>query len=238
MDHRSVVHRALAACHSAFSTSSNGEDFGEIYSGQTANYEKAAGLTPFTGGNRPNYNVQTAGLCAGTSGNTGLNIFANPCTVYNEFRRPVLGLDTNSGGAGSHPRLRVLEPRRHHLQGLQSYRANRRHAVLPVREHLEPLRPGRPDHQHRFRQHVRRRDQPVHYSRMARSAARWSLGCGCASNYLGLPSNLEEQLPPVHPIEQRPVHQQHGDPAHERLVSRARKREAVRAQVDRGTNPV
>jgi len=83
------------------STSTNGESFGEIYSGQTANFEQAAGLTPFTGGNSMNYNVQTAGLCAGTSGNTGLNIFANPCTVYNEFRRPILGQDTNSGGAGS-----------------------------------------------------------------------------------------------------------------------------------------
>ena len=80
------------------STSSNGESFGEIYSGQTANYEQASGLTPFTGGNSPNYNVQTAGLCAGTSGTTGLNIFANPCTVYNEFRRPILGEDFNTGG--------------------------------------------------------------------------------------------------------------------------------------------
>ena len=31
--------------------------------------------------------------------NTGLNIFCNPCTIYNEFRRPILGEDTNSGGA-------------------------------------------------------------------------------------------------------------------------------------------
>ena len=83
------------------STTSNGEDLGEIYSGQTANYQQAAGLTPFTGGNSPNYNIQTTGLCAGTSGTTGLNIFANPCTIYNEFRRPILGEDTNSGGAGS-----------------------------------------------------------------------------------------------------------------------------------------
>jgi hypothetical protein len=79
-------------------TSSNGESFGEIYSGQTANYEQASGAAPFTGGNSPNYNVQTAGLCAGTSGTTGLNLFANPCTVYNEFRRPVLGEDFNTGG--------------------------------------------------------------------------------------------------------------------------------------------
>ena len=81
-------------------TSSDGEDFGEVYTGQTANYEEAAGLSPFTGGNNLNTGVQTAGLCAGTSGNTGANIYANPCTVYNEFRRPILGQDFNSGGAG------------------------------------------------------------------------------------------------------------------------------------------
>jgi len=80
------------------STSSNGEDFGEIYSGQTANYQQAAGLTPFTGGNSPNYNVQVGGTCAGTSGTTGLNLFANPCAIYNEFRRPILGQDQNIGG--------------------------------------------------------------------------------------------------------------------------------------------
>jgi hypothetical protein len=80
------------------STSTNGESFGEIYSGQTANYENAAGLAPFTGGNSAQYNVAVAGTCAGTSGNTGLNMFANPCAIYNEFRRPVLGQDTGSGG--------------------------------------------------------------------------------------------------------------------------------------------
>jgi hypothetical protein len=78
----------------------NAQAFGEIYSGQSANYEEAAGLAPFTGGSSPNYGVSTSGICAGSSGNTGANMFANPCGVYNEFRRPVLGQDTNSGGAG------------------------------------------------------------------------------------------------------------------------------------------
>jgi hypothetical protein len=81
-------------------TSSDGEDFGEIYSGQTANYEEAAGSAAFTGGSGLHTGIQTTGLCAGTSGNTGANIYANPCTVYNEFRRPILGQDFNSGGAG------------------------------------------------------------------------------------------------------------------------------------------
>jgi len=82
------------------SVGQNAQAFGEIYSGQSANYEEAAGAAPFTGGSSPNYNIQTSGLCAGSSGNTGANIFANPCAIYNEFRRPVLGQDTNSGGAG------------------------------------------------------------------------------------------------------------------------------------------
>jgi hypothetical protein len=81
-------------------TASNGEDFGEVYTGQTANYQEAAGNGPFTGGNSPQFNIQTTGLCAGSSGSTGANMFGNPCTIYNEFRRPVLGQDFNSGGAG------------------------------------------------------------------------------------------------------------------------------------------
>jgi hypothetical protein len=90
------------------STSTNGESFGEIYSGQTANYEGAAGFKPFTGGNSAQYNVTPSSACAtpggnasvGTSGTTGVNMFKDPCAVYNEFRRPVLGLDTGSGGFG------------------------------------------------------------------------------------------------------------------------------------------
>jgi len=86
------------------STSTNGESFGEIYSGQTANYEQATFLTNFTGGNSLNYNV-TSGGTAGSSGNpaakgSGINIFADPQAIFNEFRRPILGEDTNSGGAG------------------------------------------------------------------------------------------------------------------------------------------
>jgi len=87
------------------STSTNGESFGETYSGQTGNYEGAAGFMPFTGGNSAQYNVQVSSTCAtpggnasvGTSGNTGINIFGNPCAVFNQFRRPVLGQDSGSG---------------------------------------------------------------------------------------------------------------------------------------------
>ena len=80
------------------SVGGNAQAFGEIYSGQSANYENAAGNGTFTGGNAAHYNVNAAGTCAGTSGNTGVNMFANPCAVYNQFRRPILGQDTGSGG--------------------------------------------------------------------------------------------------------------------------------------------
>jgi hypothetical protein len=85
------------------SDSTNGEGFGEIYSGQTANYEGAVGAAPFTGGNSYNYNVTKVTGSANpngvaTSGTTGLNLFNNPVAVFNEFRPPVLGLDTSTGG--------------------------------------------------------------------------------------------------------------------------------------------
>src|SRR5579883_898590 len=75
--------------------------FGEAYGNNNRGYyENAAGISPYTGGNSAHNNVQVAGTCAGTSGNSGLNMFANPCQVFNEFRPPILGIDTNTSGAG------------------------------------------------------------------------------------------------------------------------------------------
>ena len=82
----------------------NAQAFGEIYGGSNSgNYEEAAGAAHFTGGSAANYNVTSTG--AGSAGNpatggSGVNIFSNPAAVFAEFRRPVLGLDTGSGGAG------------------------------------------------------------------------------------------------------------------------------------------
>jgi hypothetical protein len=81
------------------SAGGNAQAFGEIYSGQSSNYEEAAGLTPYTGG-ALNYNVPIPAGGVASSGTTGANLFSNPLAVYNEFRRPILGYDTNSGGAG------------------------------------------------------------------------------------------------------------------------------------------
>jgi hypothetical protein len=71
----------------------------------TGQYENAVPSAVFTGGNSPNYNVaKVSGTSnpsnVATSGTTGLNEFANPIAVFNEFRQPVLGYDTNSGGDG------------------------------------------------------------------------------------------------------------------------------------------
>jgi len=82
----------------------NAQAFGEIYGGSNSgNYEEAAGAAPYTGGSAANYNVTSTG--AGSAGNpatggSGVNIFSNPAAVFAEFRRPVLGFDTGSGGAG------------------------------------------------------------------------------------------------------------------------------------------
>ncbi|HEV8148262.1 MAG TPA: carboxypeptidase-like regulatory domain-containing protein [Bryobacteraceae bacterium] len=87
------------------SVGGNSQIFGEIYSGQSSNYVNAAGNGPFTGGNSAQYNVPIQTGAANpknvaSTGTTGMNIFADPVAVYNQFRRPVLGTDTGSGGAG------------------------------------------------------------------------------------------------------------------------------------------
>ncbi|MBZ5604436.1 MAG: carboxypeptidase-like regulatory domain-containing protein [Acidobacteriia bacterium] len=81
---------------------SSGGAFGATYSGQTANYENAVLAAPFTGGNSANYNTVGSAGIATTGGKfpTGVNMFANPVAIYNEFRTPVLGVDGNSGGTG------------------------------------------------------------------------------------------------------------------------------------------
>jgi len=89
------------------SNGGNAQSFGEIYSGQSANYEEAAGAAPFSGGSSAAgfYNVNTGTASVGSSGNpakggSGINLFNNPATVASEFRPLVLGLDANTGGAG------------------------------------------------------------------------------------------------------------------------------------------
>jgi hypothetical protein len=87
--------------------STNCQSFGEINcsSGNTNGHENAPLAVPFTGGNSANYNVNVTNGPAGVNGNagsggSGINIFSDPNAIYNEFRRLVLGYDTNGGGNG------------------------------------------------------------------------------------------------------------------------------------------
>ena len=81
-------------------SNTNAQAFGEVYgNNNTGNYENAVAVAPFTGGNSAHTNV-TPCNGVGTSGNSGMNMFSSPCAIYNEFRPPVLGVDTNQNGAG------------------------------------------------------------------------------------------------------------------------------------------
>lgn len=70
--------------------------------------ENAVLMSPYAAGNSAHYGVNTANIssCAGSTvgsaGNgtgTGINLFADPCAVYNSLRY-ALPTDTNSGGGG------------------------------------------------------------------------------------------------------------------------------------------
>jgi hypothetical protein len=80
------------------------QSFGEGNCGGESTYENAVFTQPYTQGNSRHENVVgTNGIA--TSGNasvggSGLNYFANPAAGLANFRRLILGVDTNSGGAG------------------------------------------------------------------------------------------------------------------------------------------
>jgi hypothetical protein len=68
--------------------------------GSTEDYAVLA--SKFTGGNSANYNqVVATGATAGTTGNSGINMFQNPGQVFTQFRNCILGVDTNCGSTGT-----------------------------------------------------------------------------------------------------------------------------------------
>lgn len=77
---------------------SNCQSFGESSCSSSTN--ENAVLIGSIPGMSSNYNVTSSG--AGSAGNTTtqLNAYADPQSVYNHFRRPILGVDGNLGGAG------------------------------------------------------------------------------------------------------------------------------------------
>ena len=82
------------------SSVSPGGSFGEgDGNGFTANgnVENAVPITPYRGGNSIHHTAGTPGF---GDGGLPVNIFANPEATYNNFRNPILGMDTKNAGWG------------------------------------------------------------------------------------------------------------------------------------------
>jgi hypothetical protein len=80
---------------------------GNVATSGTA-FESAIPITPFTGGNTlhravPGSAAVVGGISqnVGTVNSTGLNIFGDPASVWGNFRRCILGIDTSCGGTGN-----------------------------------------------------------------------------------------------------------------------------------------
>jgi hypothetical protein len=76
--------------------------FGEVTppGNVSTNAEDAVFASKFNGGNSAHYNNPGSGGI-GTNNPFGVNQFGDPATVYNQFRRCVLGFDTSCGGYGN-----------------------------------------------------------------------------------------------------------------------------------------
>jgi Carboxypeptidase regulatory-like domain len=85
-------------------SNTDAQSFGEVYGNSNTAYENAQLVAPFTGGNSAHYNVSVPSGCGVTgnpsAGGSGINLFVNPAAVCGQFRRLILGYDTNAGGAG------------------------------------------------------------------------------------------------------------------------------------------
>jgi hypothetical protein len=80
-------------------TNSDCQAFGESSCSNATN--ENAVLLGSVPGMSSHHNVTVSGNGPGSAGNsTGLNAYGDPQSVYNQFRRLVLGVDNNGGGAG------------------------------------------------------------------------------------------------------------------------------------------
>jgi hypothetical protein len=129
----------------------NCESFGEINcsSGGTSTHENAPLISPYTGGNSAHYNVTVAsgaGLTGNAStGGSGMNIFADPNAVYNNFRRLILGYDTNGGGNGvlrGFPTWNLDAQVTKEFGWKEHVKAQITIAVTNVLNHFQPTTPG------------------------------------------------------------------------------------------------
>jgi len=83
---------------------SNCQSFGESNCSSVNTTENAVLRSPYTAGNSAHQNVTSATTVASSGnaakGGSGLNLFADPNAVYNQFGRLILGYDNTSNGAG------------------------------------------------------------------------------------------------------------------------------------------
>ena len=110
------------------------------------------------------------------------NMFANPVAVFNEFRQPILGLDTNSGGDGP---IRGFGYWNLDLTISKNFRIAERvngDAHHPDGQRVESLRSADPTDRIAFAFVVRRDHQPVHQPQRNDTLAGWSSVCASASN--------------------------------------------------------
>jgi hypothetical protein len=80
------------------------QSFGESNCSSDSTYENAVLTSKYTQGNSLHSNVTSATSVSSNGnpakGGSGLNIFSDPNAALADFRRLILGVDTNSGGAG------------------------------------------------------------------------------------------------------------------------------------------
>jgi hypothetical protein len=80
------------------------QSFGEMNCSSGSTYENAVLAYPYPYGDTAHYNVVGTNGVATTgnasAGGSGINLFPNPAAAFTDFRRLILGIDTNGGGAG------------------------------------------------------------------------------------------------------------------------------------------
>ena len=80
------------------------QSFGESNCSSDSTYENAVLVSKYTQGNSSHDNTSSSTSIASNGnpakGGSGINLFSDPNAAYNQFRRLILGVDTNSGGAG------------------------------------------------------------------------------------------------------------------------------------------
>jgi hypothetical protein len=112
----------------------------------TAYYENAVFSQPYTGAGGAHYNnFGSNGI--GTNNTTGINYFANPAAVYNDFRRCILGFDTSCGGYGNIRNLPQFNLDAQLLKDIGVWKEGRVGATLSfqvtnVLNHMQPSTPG------------------------------------------------------------------------------------------------